>query len=131
SGRAAVVALVLGAASVTAMPAMAQSEPSFNFRLGIGSGGGFDFGIESRSRDFDRLRFCLTNNQIRRGLRDYGFRDIEIVRDNRQRVEVIARYGRAWYRLRVSRCTGEVRVIERLRRGFPGSGFGLQFNFGN
>ncbi|MHB1109582.1 MAG: hypothetical protein ACYCZU_04590 [Devosia sp.] len=129
SGRAIVVALVLGAATVTAMPApaMAQSGPSFSFQLGIGGGGGGSLRFEGGDVDLD---FCLSNSQIRRGLRDYGFRNIDIVRANRNRVVVIARYGRAWYRLQVSRCTGQVRIIERLRRGFPGGGFGLQFNFG-
>lgn len=129
SGRAAVVALVLGAAAVTAMPApaMAQSGPSFSFQLGIGGGGGGSLRFDSGDVDLD---FCLSNGQIRRGLRDYGFRNIDIVRANRNRVVVIARYGRAWYRLQVNRCTGDVRIIERLRRGFPGGGFGLQFNFG-
>lgn len=129
SGRAAVVALVLGAATVTAMPtpAMAQS-PSFSFSIGVG-GGGPSFRFHSGDEDFD---FCLTNGQIRRGLRAEGFRNIDIVRNlSRNRVEVIASFGKRWYLLRVNRCTGEVRIIERLRRGgFPGSGFGLQFNFG-
>jgi hypothetical protein len=133
-GRAAVVALVLGTASVTAIPtpAMAQPGPSFQFRLDLGvPGGSFRF----RDRDFDQRRFCLSNSQIVRGLRQHGFRDVDIVRDNRRRVEVIARYGRAWYLLQVNRCSGQVQIIERIRRGFPDrrfpqGGFGLQFNFG-
>jgi len=126
SGRAAVVALVLGAATVTAMPtqAMAQS-PSFSFSIDLGGGS-----LRFRGGDFSR-KFCLSNNQVRRELRKHGFRDIDIVRSlNRNRVEVIARYGRNWYVLRVDRCSGQVRIVERLRRGFPGRGFGLQFNFG-
>jgi len=131
SGRAAVVALALGAATVTAMPApaMAQS-PSFSFQLGIDSGQSgmtFRFGDDDR----ERVRVCLTNSQIRRGLREEGFRNVDIVRElRRNRVEVIASYGRSWYRLQVNRCTGAVRIVERLRRGFPSGGFGLQFNFG-
>jgi hypothetical protein len=130
SGRAAVVALTLGAATVTVMPApaMAQS-PSFSFQLGIGGG---DPGMTFRFGDDDqRVRVCLTNSQIRRGLRQEGFRNVDIVRElRRNRVEVIASYGRSWYRLTVNRCTGAVRIVERLRRGTLGNSFGLQFNFG-
>lgn len=134
SGRAAVVALVLGAASMTVMPtpAMAQPGPTFSFRLDLGGGGS---SLKFRSGDFDR-RFCLSNSQIVRGLRQEGFRNIDIVRErSRNRVEVVASFGKRWYLLLVGRCSGEVRIIERLRRGFPGGGFpgggfGLQFNFG-
>jgi len=126
SGRAAVVALVLGAAAVTAIPApaMAQS-PSFSFSIDLGGGN-----LRFRGGDFDR-RVCLTNAQIRRQLRAEGFRNIDIRRVlSRNRVEVVASYGNRWYLLRVDRCTGAVRIVERLRRGLPGGGFGLQFNFG-
>ena len=134
SGRAAVVALVLGAASMAVMPtpAMAQA-PSFSFRLDLGGPRpDFRFGVEHDAFDLD---FCLTNRQIVRGLRANGFRNIDIVRERGNRVEVIASYGKRWYRLQVNRCSGQVRIIERLRRGFPGGGFpgggfGLQFNFG-
>jgi hypothetical protein len=129
SGRAAVVALVLGAASLTSMPAMAQS-PSFTFEFGIGGGGeGFSFGTGRRG---ERIRRdCLTNREIVRGLRRNGFDDIEIVRRRGNRLQIIADYGRSTYRLTVHRCTGRVTDIDRIRRGGrPRDGFGLQFNFG-
>jgi hypothetical protein len=137
SGRAAVIAVAIGAASVVAMPAMAQSAPSFNFSLGIGSGGeSFSFGVERDGRSGFRRgdrRYCLNDREIVRGLRAHGYYDVEITRDLRgSRVEVEARYGRSWYVLRVDRCTGSVQVIERVRPLRPGRpGFGLQFNFGN
>lgn len=131
SGRVAVVALALGAASVAALPAPAMAQSS-SFSLQLGGGDGsltFRFGDDRYDRE--RVRICLTNAQIRRGLRAHGYRNIDIVRElRRNRVEVVASYGRSWYRLQVDRCTGKVRVIERLRRGFPSGGFGLQFNFG-
>lgn len=129
-GRAAVIALALGSASITAVPtpAMAQAGPSFSFQIGIGDGDG---NLTLHFGDDEFVRHCLTNRQIRRGLRAHGFRNIDIVRQrSRNRVEVIASYGHRWYLLLVNRCTGRVQVLERLRRGFPGSGFGLQFNFG-
>ncbi len=141
SGRAAIVAATIGAASVAALPAMAQSAPSFNFSLGLGGGGNsFSFGLESDTdrgwRRGDRRRFvqvCLTDRQIINGLRDHGYRDVELTRELRgDRVEVEARYGRSWYVLEVDRCTGSVQVIERVRPLLPGRpGFGLHFNFGN
>lgn len=127
SGRAAVVALALGAATVAAVPTPAMAQPSFNFSLELGGGD-----LKFRGGDRDR-RFCLSNSEIRRGLRANGFRDIDIVGERgRNRVEVIARYGRSSYLLTVNRCNGNVRILERLRRGGGGGsgGFGLQFNFG-
>jgi hypothetical protein len=129
SGRAAVVALALGAASLTPMPAMAQS-PSFSFEFGIdGGGNSFSFGTNRRG---DRIRReCLTNNEIRRGLRREGFEDIRFLDRSGRRVEVVAEYGRWIYYLSVHRCTGEVVVLDRERRGRRSvrPGFGLQFNF--
>lgn len=135
TGRAAVIALVLGASAITAAPAMAQSgQPQFNFQLDLGNGGGSITMGAPQGRvavpEYDRSRFCLTDRQIRRGLAQYGFRDARVTREfSRGRVQVIARYGRDLYSMRVNRCTGEVSRVERLRR--PGGGFGLQFNFGN
>lgn len=135
TGRAAVIALVLGASAITAAPAVAQSgQPQFNFQLDLGNGGASMSMGTQQGRvmvpEHDRRRFCLTDRQIRRGLAQYGFRDARVTREfSRGRVEVIARYGRNFYSMRVNRCTGEVSRVERLRR--PGGGFGLQFNFGN
>lgn len=133
SGRAAVVALALSAATVTVMPApaMAQS-PSFSFSIELGGGADLKFKGGRKFRD----DFCLTNREIRAGLRAHGFRNIDIVGGRgRNRVEVIASFRGRFYLLVVNRCTGNVRIIERLgRRGFPADGphggFGLQFNFG-
>lgn len=131
TGHAAVVALALGAATITIIPApaMAQS-PSFSFSIELG---GAD--LRLRHGDFAR-KFCLSNKQIRRGLRAEGFRNIDILGGiGRNRVEVIASFRGRFYLLVVNRCTGKVRIIERLgRTGFPDDGprggFGLQFNFG-
>lgn len=131
SGRAAVVAVALGAATVTMMPAPAIAQsPSFSFRLDLGGGADLRF----RRGDID-LDFCLTNRQIVRGLRAQGFRNIDIVGSRgRNRVEVIASFRGRFYLLLVNRCSGQVRIIERLGRGGfrdgPRGGFGLQFNFG-
>ena len=142
--RAAVVALALGATTLTAAPAFAQGAPSgFSLQLpggdtqrpqtfGIGNGpqgnhGGWDNDYGFR---------CLTNREVRRGIAAYGFRRVEIVRElRRYRVEVRAVYGNWLYSMRVDKCTGEVSRVRRIGRvfggGFDGGGFGLHFNFGN
>ena len=128
SGRAAIVALALGVpAYVVATPAVAQ--PSFNFQFGVGPDGkpSVGFGVDS---DGYRVRpqVCLTDRQIIRGIRDEGYRDVQIVEDlPRNRVGVIARDGRTWYSMRVNRCTGEVDRIQRLRNFRPGLSFEFRF----
>lgn len=128
SGRAAIVALTLGAATVTALPVQAQS---FSFSFGINGGGSdFSFGLRD-GRKFKRE--CLTNNEIRRGLRRNGFEDIRFLDRRGVRVQVYAEWGRRAYILTINRCTGRVVDIDRVRRrgGGGGPGFGLEFNFGN
>jgi len=151
SGRAALVALALGAAAVTAMPAQA-AEPSFNFQLGIGNNGGVS-GFERNNngrRDFDRwkpINRCLTNSQVERGLSNYGFDDADVVRSlSRNRVLVVAEWNGRFYSMTVDKCSGEVYNVKRLRRGydffdgppkngprggmgFEKDGFSFQFNF--
>lgn len=126
--RAAVVALVLGASVFSAAPAFAQSQPSFNFQFGIGGDGRPSFGVGVDSGRPIRPQVCYSDRQIVRALRDEGYRDVEIVRElPRNRVGVVAREGRAYYSMRVNRCTGEVDRIERIRSYRPG--LSLQFNF--
>ena len=128
TSRAALVALTLGAATVTALPAQAQSSPSFNFELGIGSNGsGMSFRGGNKKPRLDR---CLTNRQVERGLRHYGFDDVNVVRSlGKNRVLVIAEWGIRDYSMKVDKCSGRVYDVERLRhrRGMPG--FNFQFNF--
>lgn len=133
SGRAALVALALGAvslggASFTATPAMAQS---LSFEFGIrGGGDNFSFGIGKRGERF--RRDCLTNNEIRRGLRREGFDDIRFLDRRGTRVTLRAEDRRFVYKLSVNRCTGAVRILDRdrkHRRYNRSPGFGLHFRF--
>ena len=121
TGRAAIIAVALGATALTAAPAYAQrggGGPSLNFELELGGGGG-NFSIQGGpnqrhggGRDFDL--FGLSNSQIREGLRDYGFRNVQIGRSlGNNRVRVSARYDGDWYTMRVNRCTGRVDRVER------------------
>lgn len=128
-GRAAIVAVALGAGSLTFAPAPAMAQ-SFSFDFGIkGGGNSFSFGLNDRGVRF--RRDCLTNSEIRRGLRRAGFEDIRFVGQSGRWVRVIAEWdgnGRD-YSMRVNRCTGRVIDIKRVRRGVS-PGFGLQFQFG-
>lgn len=135
SGRAALVALALGAvslggASFTATPAMAQSG-GLTFEFGIrGGGDNFSFGIGKRGERF--RRDCLTNNEIRRGLRREGFDDIRFLDRRGTRVTLRAEDRRFVYTLEVNRCTGAVRILDRDRKGRRdrrNPGFGLHFRF--
>jgi len=126
SGRAAIVALTLGAATLTAMPVQAQTgSPSFNFEFGIRGGG------DSFSYRFDNgRRFrgeCLTNNELRRGLRRLGWEDVRFVDRRGVRVKVVADWGRRTYAMTINRCSGRVTDIERLRRSYT-PGFRFEFN---
>ena len=131
-GRAAIVALTLGAATLTAMPA-AQAQPSFSFNFGLGGTGdpSLSFGINSGKKGDRGFRLaCLSDRQIIRGLDNAGFTRIRIGDSlGRNRIEVFARYDGSLYSMRVNRCTGVVDRIERIRRSNNGGGFGLQFNF--
>ena len=131
SGRAAIIALTLGAATVTAIPT-AQAQ-SFSFSFGI-SGGGTDFSFGIRDgRKFKRE--CLTNREIRRGLQRNGFENIQFLDRRGVRVQVYAEFGRRAYILTINRCTGRVVDIDRVRRHRTfdddfGPGFDLDFGFG-
>lgn len=131
TSRAALVALTLGAATVTAMPAQAQSSPSFNFELGIGNGDrGMSFGFGNNNGHRWKRDRCMTNRQVERGLEHRGFDDARVVRNlGKNRVQVIADWGRRTYAMKVDKCSGRVYDVERLRhrRGTPGFNFEFRF----
>lgn len=116
SGRVAVVALALGAAAV-AMPTAAEAQ-SFSFNFGINGGGStFSYGLKSGKRV---KRECLSRQEVRRGLRDAGFYDIEFYDQTSKRFELVATWERndKDYSMKVARCTGEVYDIRRVRNRF-------------
>ncbi len=135
-GRAAIIALTLGASTLAVVPAaQAQGQPSFNFQFGVGPDGkpSVGFGVDTNP-GYDRPgrpirpQVCYSDREIIRGIRNEGYRDVQIVRElPRNRLGIIARDGRVWYSMRVNQCTGEVDRIERLRNYRPGLRF--EFNF--
>jgi hypothetical protein len=114
--RALVVSALIAATAIAgAAPAQAQS---FSFNFGINGGGSsFSYGINPGGKKFKRG--CLSNREIRRGLEDSGFYDVEIRGDSGVRVRVIATWEEndRDYSMRVNRCSGKVTDIERIRGG--------------
>lgn len=129
--RAGVVALALtGSTFVATAPVQAQSNPSFGFSLNFGNGQQPRGGIRLNFGDDDYFDFCRTNSQIVRSLRNKGYRDVQIVREQNRndKVWVVARKSGDWWQLRVDRCTGKVDRIREIERNRGGS-FNLRFSF--
>ena len=120
TARAAVVAIVL---AVVAMSPAQAAPPnlSSSFSLEVKPQGGDQKQLQQfRNRQFapsDFYDWCLTDRQIRRGLRSYGFTDIELVgNSSRNRVRVEATYGDWVYSMRVHRCSG---MVDRIKKLYP------------
>jgi hypothetical protein len=129
--RAGVVALALaGSAFVTTAPVQAQSNPAFGFSLNFGNQQQPRGGITLHFGDDDYFDSCMTNSEIRQGLRNRGYRDVRIVREsnNSNKVYAVGRKNGDWYSMRVDRCTGKVDRIREIRRNSNGS-FNLSFSF--
>ena len=123
TGRAALVAVALGATAFTAMPV--QAAPQSSFSLQLNGGNGMQFGND------DFFNYCLTNKQIRYALQDYGFTKVQIVKKiNDRKVVVVASYHGVWYEMRVDRCTGKVDKVKKLKKQFyNGSNFSFTITF--
>lgn len=141
--RAATIVLALGAVGLTAMPAQAQSRPNASFSLELGNGQLQMHGGQRRGPGFGpnpdrgsyRPQVCLSDRDIYRGLRDYGYRVLDLGRERRGVIEVYAEQGRRTYAMDIERCTGWVSNIREIRSygrpHRPGGGYGLQFHFSN
>jgi hypothetical protein len=142
TGRAALVAVALGATAFTAMPAQA-AEPSGSFSLQFGNGGnhggpkffgrGFGFGggnggITLHFGDRDFFNYCLTNRQIERALDDRGFNQVRIVKSGDRKVIAVGKWSGRWYEMRVDRCTGKVDHVKRVKQRNNGA-FSITLNF--
>jgi hypothetical protein len=130
--RTALVALAIGGVALAAFPAQAAPQlggalqleapikPQLQQDGGDGQqtqmkkygGGGYDDDDDYYDDDW-----CLTNKQIRKGLKHADFDDIDFVKElKHHRVRVEALYeGDGWvYSMRVDRCDGEVDQIKPL-----------------
>jgi hypothetical protein len=103
--RSTVVALALGGAAITAVPAQA-APPSIDFHFGFG-GGGISIGGG---------RFCLSDRQVRFFLQRQGFTNVRFF-DRRGRVVGVRaqRSGRSFL-VWVDTCRARIVSIQRLNR---------------
>jgi hypothetical protein len=112
------LAVATCALAIGASPVAAQSLGS-DFNFGAQSGGDAEMQtFDARKKGQEFAPVCLTNRQIRRGLRDFGFEEIAFVRElSRNRVVVEALYEDDWYySMRVHRCRG---YVDRVRPLYP------------
>ena len=121
TGRAAVLAVVLAGTALSAVSA--QAAPNMGgFSLDVKPQGGGDQKQfqQYKKKNFgpnDFFNWCLTDKQIRRGLKAYGFFDVEIVDHlSKNRVRVQAGYDEWFYSMRVHRCSG---TVDRIRKLYP------------
>ena len=105
--RAAILAIALGGAALTAMPVQAQPSVEFNFSIGGGRGHWDGPGRPGR--------FCMSDREVRRLVQRNGFRDIRFTDRRGRIVQVRAERGRRDYRITVDSCRGRIVDIDRLR----------------
>ena len=114
--RATALAVALGAAAVTAMPAQAHG-PYFSFDFGMGPG-------SYPHRDHFRPFFpgfypgfvCYTDYQVRRAIAGAGYYNVYLNAPTGQYVQVRASRGRSTYLITFDRCRGYIVNVEHLRR---------------
>lgn len=114
TGRAAVVAFVLAGTALAAMPA--EAAPLKNFSLEIKPQGEQKGMSLKKLKGIDSLFFwCLTDKQIKKALKNYGFFDIDIVDYiTKTKVRIEAGYDDWYYSFRLNRCSGEVDKVKKL-----------------
>jgi hypothetical protein len=113
--RAAALALVLAGTGFAAMPAQAASAKShsgaqveFDIRIGVP---GFKFRFGDHDRNF---RHCLTNREVRRDLRDRGYREIRFVDRRGRIVHVEAERRNNDFLIAYNTCSGKIVDRDRI-----------------
>lgn len=131
--RLAVIAVAAGTIAVTALPAQAapQLGQSLNLGLEVTKPQAMQqhLQMKKKSGSFDDFFWCLTNKQIRKGLRKAGFDEIDFVKElkhHRVRVEALYEDDGWVYSMRIDRCDGEVDQIKPL---YEYDDFDIDFDF--
>ena len=106
--RAAVIALAVGGAVVTAVPAQAAS---LHYMAP-----GFGLGLSYPHRINPLL--CYTDYQVRQALSRQGFSRIYLNAANGRFIEARATRGRWVYLIEFNRCSGNIVDVRRLRRAY-------------
>jgi hypothetical protein len=132
SARIAFVGVALGAVAFTAVPA--QAAPSLGTTLNLDLSvvkpqGGEQTMQMKKFGSGDDYSWCLTNKQIRKGLKKADFAEIDFVKElkhHRVRVEALYENDGWVYSMRIDRCDGEVDQIKPL---YEYEDFDIDFDF--
>jgi hypothetical protein len=120
TARAALAAVVLGSAAISAAPAQAAG-PGIGFWFGNGgssvyfyggSGGGRDWGFRRHRHDYCRR---ISTISARATLRRYGYHSIRLMRETPREIRFSAVYRHWQYIVTVDRCSGQVQSVRRSR----------------
>ncbi len=118
------VVVGLAASLFAAMPANAAPPMQFGFSFGTDNGnfsfslgnGGYNGRFFETPETPDRHPVCLTDKQLRAGLRGWGYSGIDFGQERQGWIHTMAwRNGRA-YEFDVNRCTGELANIWPVTR---------------
>lgn len=138
--RVAIVGIAIGGVALTAQPALAAPQLGTSLQLTapvkpdagqqtmqmkkFGADDDYDY-----DDDYDDDDWCLTNKQIRKGLKKADFDEIDFVRElkhHRVRVEAYYEEDGWYYAMRIDRCSGEVDQIKPL---YEADDFDIDFDF--
>jgi hypothetical protein len=125
--RAGLVAVALGGTALVGV-APAQAAVSFGLNFNIPGPGP---GVILRFGTPNYYKYCWDNSKIRRELRQAGYRDVQIVREqnNINKVWAVGRKGGEWFQMRVDRCNGRVDRIREIDGPNRNGRFSLTFTF--
>jgi hypothetical protein len=127
--RAGLLAVALGG---TAIAGAAPAQAAVGFQLNFGGPGpGPGPGVHLRFGMPNYFDFCLTNSQIRRELRQNGYRNVDIIRENNRtdKVWAVGKKRGDWFLMRVDRCTGRVDRIREVDAPDRKGHFNFTFSF--
>lgn len=133
STRALTLAAVLGGATLASAPAQAAETVQFGFSINSGDGMSFSFGNGGfNGRQFGGQRephrqVCFADVQLRKVLRSYGFRNIDLERSRDIWVHATAERNGRDFEMDINRCTAQVANLQRVEPwGWAGGWGGIQ-----
>ena len=126
---AAIAAVTFGAAGLMAAAPAQAASPSSSVTFSFGSGMSHNGIVLRFSNGHFTNNYCLTDSEVRTGLRHQGFGSVRIIRSlGHHQVLAVGFRHSDWYQLIVNECTGQVEQ-QQIRRSSNGS-FSFTFNFG-
>lgn len=126
---AAVAAATFGTAGIVAAAPAQAASPSSSVTFSFGSGMTHNGVVLRFSNGHFANNYCLSDSEVRTGLRQKGFSQVRIIRGlGHHKVLAVGFRHSHWYQLVVDNCTGQVEQ-QQVRRSSNGS-FSFTFNFG-